>query len=81
MGSAGGDDNSPGSGDGLCCCARDPFATVRPELRPQLQSKRSLRHAECPSCGQEYWTNRETDFCMDCETDLGPDRPRQAAHK
>ena len=26
-----------------------------------------LRKVKCPACGFEYWTNRDTDLCIDCE--------------
>lgn len=67
MGPTGREDDSLGNGGGLCSCVGDPFGTVPPELRPQLQNKSSLRHVECPSCGKEYWTNRETDLCTSCQ--------------
>jgi hypothetical protein len=28
-----------------------------------------LRKATCPACKKDHWTNRETDYCFDCETD------------
>jgi len=36
-------------------------------MRPKPQKKSSLRKTTCPGCGLEYWTNRSTDFCFDCE--------------
>jgi hypothetical protein len=27
-----------------------------------------LRKTTCPACKKEYWTNRETDYCFDCES-------------
>jgi hypothetical protein len=27
-----------------------------------------LRKTICPACKKEYWTNRETDYCFDCES-------------
>lgn len=67
MGPTGGDDDRLGNGDGLCSCVGDPFSALPPELRHRPQNKGSLRHVECPSCGKEYWTNRETDLCINCE--------------
>jgi uncharacterized protein with PIN domain len=36
-------------------------------MQPKQQKKSSLRKTTCPSCGREYWTNRSTDICFDCE--------------
>jgi hypothetical protein len=36
-------------------------------MQPKPQKKSSLRKVTCPGCGREYWTNRSTDFCFDCE--------------
>lgn len=27
-----------------------------------------LRKTICPKCKKEYWTNRDTDCCFDCES-------------
>jgi len=32
-----------------------------------LKSKDLLRKTVCVKCGKEFWTNRESDICMDCE--------------
>ncbi len=54
--------------DASCACVRDPFASLPPELRPKPQPKEGgLRKATCPGCGLEFWTNRETDYCIKCE--------------
>jgi len=50
-----------------CSCKGEPFADLPPELRPKMKQKGSLRQTRCPLCGKEYWTNRETDLCFDCE--------------
>ena len=50
-----------------CSCIKNPFANLPPEMRPKLQKKSSLRKVTCPGCGREYWTNRSTDVCFDCE--------------
>lgn len=50
-----------------CICVKDPFAVLPPELRPQPKKNSSLRKVTCPGCGLVYWTNRETDLCMECE--------------
>lgn len=50
-----------------CTCVRDGFAAVPPELRPRPKKKSSLRKVTCPGCGLVYWTNRDTDLCMECE--------------
>ncbi len=44
----------------------DSGAALPPELRPRVQKKGSLRKVTCPGCGLVYWTNRETDLCMEC---------------
>lgn len=55
-----------GSSDS-CSCISDPFASLPSELRPRPQPKKEgLRQVNCPGCGQEYWTNRETDGCIKC---------------
>jgi len=46
---------------------RNPFAALPPEMQPKPQKKSSLRKTTCPGCGREYWTNRNTDVCFDCE--------------
>jgi len=50
-----------------CDCLKDPFADLPPEVRPQTPKKSLLRKVTCPGCGREYWTNRDTDICFDCE--------------
>ncbi len=50
-----------------CTCITDPFLSLPPELRPRPKKKSSLRKVTCPGCGLVYWTNRETDLCMECE--------------
>lgn len=50
-----------------CICVKDPFAALPPELRPRPKKNSSLRKVTCPGCGLVYWTNRETDLCMECE--------------
>jgi hypothetical protein len=52
----------------LCNCFQDPFAALPPELRPRQRSgMEGFRKVACPGCGFQYWTNRETDLCVDCE--------------
>jgi len=46
---------------------RNPFAALAPEMQPKLKKNSSLRKVTCPGCGREYWTNRSTDVCFDCE--------------
>ena len=58
---------------GACSCVPDPYADVPPELQPRRNKRGSLRKVTCPVCGKEYWTNRETGLCIDCE--------RSRAHK
>ena len=50
-----------------CACSRDPFAGLPPEMRPRKDSMSGLRKVVCPVCGLNYWTNRDTDMCSDCE--------------
>jgi hypothetical protein len=51
----------------VCNCVTDPFGALPPELQPPPKKKGSLRNVSCPSCGKEYWTNREADLCIECE--------------
>ncbi len=50
-----------------CACVTDPFLSLPPELRPRPKKKGNLRKVTCPGCGLVFWTNRETDLCMECE--------------
>jgi len=50
-----------------CACNRDPYAGLPPELRPHKDAMSGLRKVVCPVCGLNYWTNRDTDVCSDCE--------------
>jgi hypothetical protein len=53
---------------GSCSCRPDPFAGLPPEVRPKAEVMKSdLRQVTCPACGLEYWTNRATDICLDCD--------------
>lgn len=62
------EDVTAGGAPPLCTCIQDPFAGLPPELRPKPQPKKSgLRQATCPACGMNYWTNRPTDLCIECE--------------
>jgi hypothetical protein len=36
-------------------------------MRVPPAKKDWLRKTTCPRCGKVYWTNKETDYCMDCE--------------
>jgi hypothetical protein len=56
----------------ICTCMRDGFAALPAELRPRAQKKGSLRRVTCPGCGLTYWTNRETDWCIECEKKRQP---------
>jgi hypothetical protein len=54
-----------------CSCIQDPFASLPSELRPRLEPKKGgLRKLSCPQCNQEYWTNRDTDLCIQCERSI-----------
>jgi hypothetical protein len=37
-------------------------------LRATCAKRDWLRKTTCPECKKEYWTNRETDYCFDCES-------------
>lgn len=51
-----------------CTCIQDPFADLPPELKPRRKTwMSSFRKVTCPGCGFQYWTNRKTDLCVDCE--------------
>jgi small redox-active disulfide protein 2 len=52
---------------GGCTCTKDPFASLPPEMRPRKDTLSGLRKVVCPACGLNYWTNRDTDVCSDCE--------------
>lgn len=55
-----------------CSCVKDPYADLPPEARPAgPPPMRGLCKVICPGCGKVYWTNRDTDWCFDCE----PRRP------
>ena len=51
----------------LCSCTQDSFADLPPELRPRAKIMGDLRKVTCPGCGLVYWTNRQTDLCIECE--------------
>jgi len=51
-----------------CGCSPDLFSALPPELRPKsMSTMSSLRKVTCPGCGLVLWSNRSTDYCMDCE--------------
>ena len=51
-----------------CSCVQDPFAALPTDMRPPTQAKKgSLREVVCPDCGVKFWTNRSTDFCLECD--------------
>lgn len=51
-----------------CSCVTDPFAELPPEARPPAKPVMGkLRQVTCPGCGLDYWTNRSTNLCKDCE--------------
>ena len=60
-----------------CSCVTDPFASLPPDLRPRPKNVMGgLRNVKCPGCGLIYWTNRDTDLCMQCEKKGA--RPKEA---
>ena len=51
-----------------CNCVPDPFAELPPEARPPSKLRMGkLKKVTCPDCGLNYWTNRSTDLCKDCQ--------------
>jgi len=52
----------------LCTCMSDPFTSLPPDLRPRPKDILSgLRKVKCPACGFSFWTNRDTERCIECE--------------
>ncbi len=49
------------------CSCGDPWRDLPPELRPKQKKEGLLRRVSCRGCGRLFWTNRETDYCFDCE--------------
>jgi len=49
--------------DQKCACVSNKIDLLRAYTRKEVD----LRKARCPSCGKEYWTNRDTDYCLDCD--------------
>jgi len=47
-----------------CACA----SRTTDLLRATHEKRDWLRKTTCPECKKEYWTNRETDYCFDCES-------------
>jgi len=47
-----------------CACA----SRMADLLRATCAKRDWLRKTTCPECKKEYWTNRETDYCFDCES-------------
>ena len=51
-----------------CNWVTDPFTELPPEARPPAKGRMGkLRRVTCPGCGLDYWTNRPTDLCKDCQ--------------
>ncbi len=58
------DDTPPAT----CTCLTNPFADLPPGMRPRPKPRLgNLRPVTCPGCELEYWTNRLTDLCSDCQ--------------
>jgi len=52
----------------ICTCVQDTFHDLPPELRPRSRDMlEDLHKVTCHGCGKVYWTNRETDWCAECE--------------
>ena len=52
----------------VCTCLSNPFAKLPPGVHPRLKPRLgNLRQVTCPGCELEYWTNRLTDLCLDCQ--------------
>ena len=47
-----------------CACA----SRTADLLRATRAKRDWLRKTTCPACKKECWTNRETDYCFDCES-------------
>jgi hypothetical protein len=61
-------DEKPDAPPAVCTCITDPFADLPPEARPRLNPRMgNLRQVTCPECGLQYWTNRSTDLCVNCQ--------------
>ena len=59
-----------GANDGPCPCSRDIWKYLPPELRPKPAPRNEpegFRKVICPGCHKLFLTNRETDYCFDCE--------------
>jgi len=55
-----------------CSCTADPFTSLPVELQPKQKTwKSNLRKATCPGCGLTFWTNRQTELCIECENKPG----------
>ena len=46
-----------------CTCTQG----LRDLMRAAPPKRDWLRKTACPACKKEYWTNRESDYCFDCE--------------
>jgi uncharacterized OB-fold protein len=55
-----------------CSCSAE-YSDV---MRAPPPKKDWLRKTTCPRCGKVYWTDKESDYCMDCEslTVMSPSR-------
>jgi len=48
----------------VCACVQ----AFRDMMRAAPPKKDWLRKTTCPRCKKEFWTNRDTDYCFDCES-------------
>jgi hypothetical protein len=48
-------------------------------MRAPPPKKDWLRKTTCPRCGKVYWTNKETDYCMDCEPLVAASPPKSGS--
>jgi len=49
------------------CSCGDPWKDLPPELRPKAKKESTLHEVTCRGCGTVFLTNRETEYCFDCE--------------
>ena len=45
-------------------------------LRATPAKRDPFRKTTCPNCNKEYWTNRETDYCFNCESNRSTEANR-----
>lgn len=58
--------DSEKEGEG-CSCDQELWKYLPPELRPKEKKPSTLHKVTCRGCGRVFWTNKETEYCFDCE--------------